>query len=85
MQPPPQPDYGRGDPVAWHASTGHGAGTGIIVDVLTTDAGVEYVVHKLVDGQPTGQTLTLKEVFVYPTRSLTDTRPQPAVHRHPPR
>lgn len=85
MSTPPEPDYERGDPVAWHATHAHGAGAGIIVDVRATDEGYVYDVHKVIDGQPTGQTLTVHETSVYPTRSLTDTRPEPAVHREAPK
>lgn len=80
---PPEPEYGVGDPVAWHASAGHNAGSGIIVKVLTAEGGTGYEVQKLIDGQAAGPPLIVKEKSVYPTRGIRDTRPQPAVHREP--
>jgi hypothetical protein len=81
---PSEPDYGTGDPVAWHAGPGHNAGSGMIVEVLQRDGGTEYVVQKLIDGRAAGATLTVKERCVYPTRGVRDTRPQPAIHRERP-
>jgi hypothetical protein len=56
----------------------------MIVKVLTTEGSTEYEVQKLIDGQAAGPPLIVKEKFVYPTRGIRDTRPQPAVHRRPP-
>jgi len=81
---PAEPEYGTGDPVAWHASAGHNAGSGIIVKVLHPAGGTEYEVQRLIDGRAAGPTLIVKEVSIYPTRGIRDTRPQPAIHRHPP-
>lgn len=83
--PPAEPEYGTGDPVAWHAGPGHNAGSGIIVKVLRPPEGTEYEVQKLIDGRAAGPTLTVKEGCVYPTRGVRDTRPQPAIHRERPR
>jgi hypothetical protein len=83
MDVPSKPLYDRGEPVAWHASSRHGAGTGIITEVRITGAGITYEVHKLVDGKATGQTLTLPEDIVYPTRGVHDPRPHPAPLRGP--
>jgi hypothetical protein len=80
---PAEPEYGTGDTVAWHASAGHNAGSGIIVTVLHAPGGTEYEVQRLIDGRAAGPTLVVKEGCIYPTRGVRDPRPQPAIHRHP--
>jgi len=77
----PEPLYASGDPIAWHATQSHGAGTGIVTDVLTTDGAIQYQVHQLIDGKATNRVFVVAEEIAFPTRSLSDTRPQPAVHR----
>lgn len=77
----PQPLYAPGDPIAWHATQSHGAGTGIVTAVLTTDGATQYQVHQLIDGKATNRVRVVAEAIAFPTRSLSDTRPQPAVHR----
>jgi hypothetical protein len=79
-----EPEYGTGDPVAWHAGPGHNAGSGIIVKVLRPAGGTEYEVQRLIDGKAAGPTLIVNEGCIYPTRGIRDTRPQPAIHREPP-
>lgn len=81
--PTPEPAYGRGDPVGWHAGPGHRAGSGIVLNVRTEAAGTAYEVQQLIDGRAVGHPVVVMENNVYPTRGVRDTRPQPAIHREP--
>jgi hypothetical protein len=76
-----EPDYARGDLVGWHTTTRHGAGSGIVVEVERHGTEIRYMVQKLIDGKPVGPTFPVDQGVVFPIRSLTDTRPQPAPHR----
>ncbi len=71
----------KGDPVGWHATPRHGAGSGMIVDVLRSGPTLRFVVQKLIDAAPIGDPFEVDETIVFPIRSLRDTRPQPAPHR----
>lgn len=73
-------DFGTGDPVGWHATRRHGAGSGIVVAVLRDGSAVEYLVQKLIDGKAVGDEFRVVQEVVFPIRSLRDTRPQPGTH-----
>lgn len=70
--------YDTGDSVGWTASRRHGAGTGIITQVLPQESGAaHYEVHKLIHGKATGEYLTVEEEVLYRTRSIWSDEPLP--------
>ena len=80
------PQYGTGDTVGWYATRRHGAGNGIITEVLPGAPGERphYVVMPLIAGRLTHDPVTLEEDVIFRTLSFRDSRPlgyvPPRVH-----
>jgi hypothetical protein len=74
-------DFSTGDPVGWHATIRHGAGSGIVLSVRREEGRVDYHVQKLIDGKAVGDVFRVEEDVMFPIRSLRDPRPQPGTHR----